>query len=160
MRLLLVAIVLSTTIELLINSSQVSVGSNVVLFANDIALYQVITSPDDYEQLQCDINSVADWIEEYHLTLHSGKCCAMLFTRKHVIFHQPLILKSNQLNFVNQYKYLGLIFCPNFSWSNHINLVVNRVRRLVGLLYRRFYEHSSSQTLLKLYCSFIRPHLE
>ena len=28
------------------------------------------------------------------------------------------------------------------------------------MLYRRFYEHASSQTLLKLYCSFIRPHLE
>ena len=28
------------------------------------------------------------------------------------------------------------------------------------MLYRRFYEHSKPQTLLKLYCSFIRPHLE
>ena len=32
-------------------TSQVSVGSNVVLFADDIALYQVITTPDDYVQL-------------------------------------------------------------------------------------------------------------
>ena len=67
---------------------------------------------------------------------------------------------GNQLNFVKQYKYLGLIFCSNFSWSSHINFIVNRARRLVGLLYRKFYEHLNSQTLFKLYCSFIRPHLE
>ena len=60
-------------------TSQVSVGS---LFVDDIALYRVITTPDDYVQLQSDVNSIADWIEEYHLKLHSGKCCAMLFTRK------------------------------------------------------------------------------
>ena len=64
-------------------------------------------------------------------------------------------------NHVDRYKYLGLIFCPNISWSEYINLICNRVRRLVGLLYRIFYEHSSSQTLFKLYCSFsICPHLE
>ena len=30
----------------------------------------------------------------------------------------------------------------------------------MGLLYRRFYHHSDLHTLLRLYCSFIRPHLE
>ena len=62
---------------------------------------------------------------------------------------------GNQLNYVKQYKYLGLIF---FSWSSHVNFIVNMARRLVGLLHRKFYEYSSSQTLLKLYYSFIRPH--
>ena len=30
----------------------------------------------------------------------------------------------------------------------------------MGILYRRFYKHSSQDTLLKLYISFVRPHLE
>ena len=36
----------------------------------------------------------------------------------------------------------------------------NKARRLVGLLYGQFYENVTSLTLLKLYSSFIRPHLE
>ena len=81
--------------------------------------------------------------------------------QKHALCRQPLTLKGNQLNYVDQYKYLGFIFCPgNILWSEHINLICNRVRRLVDLLYSRFYEHSSSQTLFKLYCSFICPLLE
>lgn len=42
----------------------------------------------------------------------------------------------------------------------HITNCSNKARRLVGLLFRRFHQYSSSSTLLKLYCSFIRPHLE
>ena len=141
-------------------TSQVSDGSHAVLFADDIALYRSITSSNDYVQLQCDVDSVVECIDDHHLTLHSGKCCAMLFTRKHVTHRHPLTIKGNQLSYVEHYKYLGLIFCPNLSWSEHINFICNKARKLVGLLYRRFYEHANSQTLLKLYCSFIRPHLE
>ena len=75
-------------------TSQVSSGSNTVLFADDIALYRVITSYDDYEHLQSDINSIADWVEDHHLSLHSGKCCAMLFTRRHTVHRHSLTLNA------------------------------------------------------------------
>ena len=104
-------------------TNQVSSGSNTVLFADDIALYQVIASSSDYTHLQSDINSIVDWVETNHLSLHSGKCCAMLFTRRHNVCLQPLTINGNLLNFVDQYKYLGLIFCPNISWSEHINRI-------------------------------------
>ena len=132
-------------------TNQVSDGSNAVLFADDIALYRVITSPDDFVHLQSDINSIADWVEKNKLSLHSGKCCAMLFTRKHTVHRQSLTLNGRQLSYVDQYKYLGLIFCPNISWSEHINLICNRARRLIGLLYRRCHEYSTSPALLQLY---------
>ena len=45
-------------------------------------------------------------------------------------------------------------------WSSHITAICSKTRRLVGMFYRRFYKHSSEETLLKLYSSFVRPHLE
>ena len=45
-------------------------------------------------------------------------------------------------------------------WSVHITNICNKTRRLVGILYRKFYNHSNTDTLLNLYTSFIRPHLE
>ena len=45
-------------------------------------------------------------------------------------------------------------------WSSHISNICNKTRRLIGILYRRFYKHFSPDTLLRLYTSFIRPHLE
>ena len=38
--------------------------------------------------------------------------------------------------------------------------VCNKTRRLISLLYRRFYMRASSSTLFKLCTSFIRPYLE
>ena len=46
------------------------------------------------------------------------------------------------------------------SWSKHITSVCNKARRLLGLLYRRFYQQSEPETLLKLYMSLVRPYLE
>ena len=48
----------------------------------------------------------------------------------------------------------------DLSWSLHITNKRNKARRLVGLLYRRCYEHASCSTVQKLYISFVRPHLE
>lgn len=48
----------------------------------------------------------------------------------------------------------------DLGWSPHINNLCAKARRLIGLLYRRFYKHANSSTLLQLYKSFIRPHLE
>ena len=36
----------------------------------------------------------------------------------------------------------------------------NKTRKLIGLLYRHFYQSSNSSIPLKLYLSFVRPHLE
>ena len=86
----------------------------------------------------------------------------MLISRKRSNTLPPpqLILNGVVLDRVQSYKYLGLTLTSNMSWSPHINICCNKTRKLIGLLYRRFYQHASSSTLLKLYCSFLRPHLE
>ena len=51
--------------------------------------------------------------------------------------------------------------CPTFpAWSNHISAICSKARKLIGVLYRKFYHHSEPHTLLRLYQSLIRPHLE
>ena len=35
-----------------------------------------------------------------------------------------------------------------------------KARKILGLLYRRFYSNSDGSTLLQLYLSLVRPHLE
>ena len=56
--------------------------------------------------------------------------------------------------------YLGVILSSDISWSNHISAICSKARKLIGVLYRKFYHHSEPQTLLRLYQSLIRPHLE
>ena len=44
-------------------AAAISSGSNVNMFANDIALYRVIKTRDDYVYLQKDVNSISTCIE-------------------------------------------------------------------------------------------------
>ena len=57
-----------------------------------------------------------------------------------------------------------IITCPlqqNFlPPPMHVTTICNKTRRFVGIFYRQFYKHSSQDTMLRLYTSFIRPHLE
>ena len=38
--------------------------------------------------------------------------------------------------------------------------ICSNARKILGLLYRHFYNNSSSETLWQLYLSLVRPHLE
>jgi hypothetical protein len=57
-------------------------------------------------------------------------------------------------------KNLGILITPNLCWSQHISNILLRARRLIGMLYRKFYKNAQPATLLQLYVSFICPHLE
>ena len=42
----------------------------------------------------------------------------------------------------------------------HIQGVCSKARKILGLLYSRYYQYSDSRSLLKLYISLVRPHLD
>ena len=46
------------------------------------------------------------------------------------------------------------------TWNDHINQICTKARKLVGMLYRQFYTWADTNTLLCIYLTCIRPHLE
>ena len=76
--------------------------------------------------------------------------------------HCALVLNNSTLEQVQSYKYLGLLLTADLSWSSHISSIRLKARKILGLLYRRFYIYGNvSQDVLKqLYLSLVRPHLE
>ena len=83
-------------------------------------------------------------------------------SRSHSILPPNLSLSDAPLKCtcVSSYKYLGVLITSNLMWSSHVANICNKSRRLIGILYRQFYKYSSPDTMLCLYTSFIRPHLE
>ena len=72
---------------------------------------------------------------------------------------QTMMLYNKPMDRVSSYKYLGVTICNDLAWSIH-NKIASKTRQLIGMLYRHFYKWSSSNALLQLYLSLIRPHLE
>ena len=85
-----------------------------------------------------------------------------MFSRKRTHTTPPLSLQVDncELSLVQCTKYLGILLNSEISWTSHITAICTKVKRLIGLLYRRFYKWSDLSTLLKLYIAYIRLHLE
>ena len=144
--------------------TQISPGSSLSLFADDMALYRPISSAGDLSVVQRDISSISTWVRVNFLSLQPTKCHAMMLTHRRVSqsveAFRSLYLEGVPLPYVDSVKYLGILITSNLSWSQHISGLHLKVRRLLGMLYRKFYKNSTSSILLKLYITFIRPHLE
>jgi hypothetical protein len=83
----------------------------------------------------------------------------MLFTRKHDVNIPPLYMNDDVLVDVLKHKHLGIHFCPNGTWKDHINEIYEKACSRLNIL--RMMKHNLDRNSLeKLYFRFIRPILE
>ena len=138
-----------------------SSGTYINLFADDMLLYRGLNSPGDTQHLQQDNDLLNTWVHTHHLTMNPSKCKYMRVSRKRKPTDVPaILLEGIPLECVDTIKYLGVILSSDLSWTPHIESVCTKARKLLGLLYRRFYNSAGSDTLFELYTTQIRPHLE
>jgi len=145
-----------------IDDIPLSPGTKMVIYADVVLLYKPIQSAVDYVLLQKDVDAVGRWSTINYFKFNPTKCKAMVFSRKRSTTApcDPLTLNGQALDLVNTVKYLGLAICSNLSWSEHINTITSKARRLIGLLFHQFYSCTGSYTLRKLYLTIVRPHLK
>ena len=146
-----------------ISGISLSCESRLHLYADDVLLYSVIEAhPAAFIPIQNDISKIAEWSVDNYLTLNQSKCKYMILSRKRKPTEPstPLLLDGQPLAQVTSFKYLGVILTNNLSWSEHVNSVCIRATRLLGLIFRKYYNHASCSSLLQLYKSLVLPHLE
>ena len=137
-------------------------SAKLTLYVDDILLSQEISAPSSMHYVQSNIDLISTWISSHYLTINSLKTKYMIISKKSPTFLAslpPLCLNNSQLDLVTSFKYLGIIFSSNLSWSLHIQSICSKARQIIGVIYRSFYQHASPQTLFTLYCSLVLPHL-
>ena len=145
-----------------VSTLQLSPGTKLAIYADDILLYKPISSPEDYCHLQQDIHDISNCIEAHYLTLNTSKCKYLIASKKRQPCLPPggLILGECMLEQVHSYRYLGIMVTSTLSWRDHIQQICNKARKLIGILYRNFSAWADTHTLRCLYLVCIRPHLE
>ena len=138
-----------------------SSNSRLSLYADDILLYKPISCKTSYEELQQDIERLSRWSDKHMLSFNTKKCKCMLISNKQNHTPPSLSLNNQPLEFVREYKYLGIILTSNLCWSSHIQYICKRARRVLGIIYRNISLNTTNcLTFLKLYVALVRPHLE
>jgi len=54
------------------------------------------------------------------------------------------------------FKHLGLVISSDLSWSNHITSIGAKAKRILGLLYRQYYNYVEGHALKQPYISLVR----
>ena len=73
--------------------------------------------------------------------------------------HPPLVFNNNNVSQTYSQKHLGVILDFKLTFEEHLNNVLAKVNKAVGLL-RKLRNTLPRTTLVTIYKAFIRPHLD
>lgn len=142
-----------------INDLPNNISSCMRIFADDCIIYRPISSPDDHLTLQSDLHRINDWCNKWLMSLNTEKCKIISFTRKQNVCTFHYTINNSALSQASSYKYLGVHFTPNLSWSHHITTISAKASKSLGYLRRNL--HSCPAHVRQLaYQTFVRPQLE
>ena len=129
-----------------INDITTGVRSSVRLFGDDSKVYRVIYGENDEKQLQCDLNTLQKWSENWQLRFHPDKCEVLRVTHARDHTSYP-------------YKLSGCALQSNLSWNTQTQKVVNKANKIVGLL-KRNVGPGNKEVFSRLYKALVIPILE
>ena len=72
----------------------------------------------------------------------------------------PLLLDGQRLDLVENITVLGVNIHKNLSWLPHVNQVVLKCRKATSVIHRVRDHGGSTELLLNLYNSLVKPHIE
>ena len=129
------------------------------LFADDTKLYKNITSVNDCNQLQETLTHLDTWSQDNNITFNGSKCKVLSVTRKKAPISFPYHLGSTELSRVDDEKDLGVIFSSKLQWNLHINEMVSKANRQLGVLKRTCYSLTDINIRRTLYLSLVKSKL-
>ena len=142
-----------------INDLPDKVSSNSRLFADDTAVDRKITSTEDQMTLQRDLDSLAQWENQWDMAFHPDKCEVLQVTSKRDKLSHTYKLHNQDLKVVASTKYLGVTLEENCKFDAHINATVNAGNKMLGFI-RRNIKVNSQRTKEMAYKMLVRPKVE
>lgn len=134
------------------------------LFADDTKIFTAMY--DNFDQctstLQQDLNRIHGWTKRMQMKLHPDKCKVMHLGKNNPQSSYTLEKEDGSLHTLKETSHekdLGVVVDNKLRYSMHIEGQVHKANRVLGAIKHTF-KYMDANTLLLLYKSLIRPHLE
>jgi len=127
---------------------------NILLFADDIILLG-----SSRQELQKLLDIVSCYSEKWKFAFNGNKSKVVVFGTQ-AVSRERYFLGFQQLEVVNQFKYLGVDFKNNFSWKDHKNRIGKKAHSRVAGINKVVAEGLTIEAGEKLWTSMIRLTLE
>lgn len=131
------------------------------LFADDTAITSTAKNPDQITaRLQRILDIVARWMQDWKIQINPAKTKAIFFTKSPVTRpNRRITLNNVGIDWVNQVKYLGLVFDKRLTWCENTKFLLRKGHGQFMMLYSLLNRKSllNVRNKLLLYKIFIRP---
>ena len=137
----------------------VSPGTETRLFADDSALYRKISTSEDHQILQRDLEGLQKWEDMWSMQFHPDKCQLLRISKKKSPSEFTYSIHNTDISITSNAKYLGVTINNKLSWNRHISIICGKANSTLNFLHRNF-KSCSPKVKDKLYCTYVRPALE
>lgn len=140
-----------------INDLESGLINEVLKFADDSKLFGAVSSPEDVDKIRQDLLKLSNWSDEWLMVFNEAKCKVM-----HLGHNNPRALYSingYSLEETSEERDLGIVVQNNLKVSAQCSKVVKTANKILGMVKRHFTTRDKI-TVLNLYKTLIRPHLE
>lgn len=129
------------------------VHSNLTIFADDTKLSTV----EDADLLQNDINMLLEWCKEWKMKFNVKKCNILHYGKKNqrFIYHLDGFMIKND----KEEKDLGVYMSENLKYSKQVSECIKKANKLLAMIKRTF-TYLVKDIFLKTYKVYVRPVLE
>ena len=132
----------------------------VILYADDTFLYYSSNSAREIEKyVNEDLHLICRWLDENLLTLNCTKSKFVLFgssKRLKAFTNISIHVNDHELAREQTFKYLGITFSENLTWTDHLSNISTKINQRIGLL-RRVKMFIPLKARLTIYNALILP---
>lgn len=110
-------------------------------------------------KLQLELNKLERWLEENKLFVNTKKTKVMILGNINNASNKKLKLFNVDLDYVTEYKYLGIVIDCKLTFRNHMNYTISKISKKVGY-FRRISQNLSLRSRTLVYKTIIAPLFE
>ena len=145
--------------SLFINDLPLAVDVETVLFADDAAFIIKSESLEDlYSKIDKLFSDLTLYLSRNRLIANASKSKLMLFNSRPTRNLPVLLFNNNPIDWIEEFKYLGLIITNKLSFTRHINRVSLNISRLTGV-FTNLRSIVPQNIMFKVYYGLVYPHL-
>ena len=147
-----------------INDILANLECNVKIFADDTSLFSLVRDPNESSaKLGRDLGRVARWAHQWKMSFNpdpSKQAVEVHFSRKiNPLDTPPVYFNNLAVASCKTHKHLGLLLDKRLAFDRHVEEVILRAIKGIGLI-TRLRRYLSRNSLLIIYKIFIRHYLD
>ena len=147
-----------------INDLPNDLKTNAKLFADDTSIFSIVNDVNlSYTQLKGDLFSISNWAYQWKMQFNpdpNKSISEVIFSHKLKKASHPKISFNNSLVVPqSSTKHLGMILDSRLDFNAHLDAIISKASKGIGMI-KKFQSVFSRKTLINIYKTFIRPHLD